>query len=68
MTPEEFGRTLGRIEEKLDGQGEVVARLETKVDYTNGRVRGLEIFKARAMTLVAIVVLVGPVVAAHFLQ
>jgi len=62
MTPEELGRTLGRIEEKLDSQGEVVERLETKVDYTNGRVRALEMWKARALGVAAAAVFAAPIV------
>jgi hypothetical protein len=58
MTPEEFGRTLGRIETKLDDVAQ-------KVDTTNGRVRGLELFKARVYAVSAVVVLLAPVALAR---
>jgi hypothetical protein len=67
MDSNHLAETLGRHDEKLDAILERVERVEMKVDYTNGRVRGLELFKARAMTLVALVVLIAPIVASHYL-
>jgi hypothetical protein len=56
-----LAETLGRHDEKLDAILERVERVEMKVDYTNGRVRGLELFKARVMALGAVVLLLAPV-------
>lgn len=64
---------LGRIEQKIDDQGRnltefkdeqstVNARMETKIDYTNGQVRGLQIWKARAMGVIAVAIFAAPVV------
>jgi hypothetical protein len=64
---------LGRIEQKIDDQGKnltdfkdeqstVNARMETKIDYTNGQVRGLQIWKARAMGVIAVSVFAAPLV------
>jgi hypothetical protein len=58
MNPEELGRTLGRIEAKLEDIGQ-------KVDLTNGRVRGLELFKARVIATTAVMVLLAPVALAR---
>jgi hypothetical protein len=61
MDSNHLAETLGRHDEKLDAILERVERVEMKVDYTNGRVRGLELFKARVMALGAVVLLLAPV-------
>lgn len=71
MTPEEVavhllnhGETLKRIETKVDkkADADTVARVETKVDKTNGRVSGLEIWKARIQGAWFVMSLCGPVI------
>jgi hypothetical protein len=61
MDSNHLAETLGRHDEKLDAILERVERVEMKVDYTNGRVRGLELFKARVIALGAIVLLLAPI-------
>jgi hypothetical protein len=61
VDPERLAETLVRHDEKLDAILERVSSVEAKVDYTNGRVRGLEIFKARVLTVVAVGVFATPI-------
>jgi hypothetical protein len=67
MNDEELARALGRIEQKVDDHGLALERVETKVDHTNGRVRGLELFKARVYAVGAVVILLLPVYLPHLL-
>lgn len=49
MTEVETNIMLGRIQEKLETQDDSLARIENKVDQTNGKVAEISKWKERAM-------------------
>jgi hypothetical protein len=76
MTDAELAEFLGRLDEKLDNADrraderhntyiERFDRVEEKQDHTNGRVRGLEMFKARVITVGTLTALLAPVWVPH---
>lgn len=76
MTDTELAEFLGRMDAKLDNVAksaderhetyiERFDRVEAKQDHTNGRVGGLELFKARVITVGALTGLLAPVWLPH---
>lgn len=61
----EHAELLVRLDEKQDAIIERLDRVESKVDHTNGRVRGLELFKARVIAIGVVTALLAPIYLPH---
>lgn len=62
MTPAAHADLLARLDERSMAHGEQLARIEQKVDKTNGRVTTLEAWKSKIVGAWFVVSFAGPVI------